>query len=166
MEGLASGILIVLFFGFLILVWFGSWSLDKDRITEYVKQRGGRVISINWAPFGRGWFGEKNDRIYEVVYYDRQGNQHWATCKTSLFGGVFWTEDRTTYHKASWYDGLPVDNVPGDPVIRHVPAETDERVAAEALGLASPSGESAEEEIARLKRRIAELEEQQRESHR
>ena len=50
--------------------------MDKDRITAYVQERGGRIVSINWAPFGRGWFGEKNDRIYEVVYYDREGQQH------------------------------------------------------------------------------------------
>ena len=44
---------------------------------------------------GRGWFGEKNDRIYEVVYYDSNGEQHLATCKTSLLSGVYWTEDRS-----------------------------------------------------------------------
>ncbi|HZT80353.1 MAG TPA: hypothetical protein VFA26_09030 [Gemmataceae bacterium] len=69
-------------------LWVASMSMDKGRITSYVKERGGRIVSINWAPFGKGWFGEEKDRIYEVVYYDREGNQHWATCKTSLFAGV------------------------------------------------------------------------------
>jgi hypothetical protein len=73
-----------------IAVWIGSMSLDKDRIAAYLAERGSRIVSINWAPFGKGWFGEKNDRIYEVVYYDRDGHQHWATCKTSLFSGVYW----------------------------------------------------------------------------
>lgn len=69
--------------------------VDKDRIRSYVAQRGGRVVDIRWAPFGRGWFGEKNDRIYEVEYKDAEGTLHLATCKTSLWSGVYWTEDRS-----------------------------------------------------------------------
>jgi hypothetical protein len=145
-------------------------SMDKGRITAYVQERGGRIVSISWAPFGKGWFGDKNDRIYEVVYYDREGNQHWATCKTSLFAGVYWTEDRITHSKAKWYAGLPQKNEPGDPVIRHIPnpaeGERIERDAAKALGLSLPGiskAESVEEEIARLKQRLAELDQQKRE---
>jgi hypothetical protein len=149
-------------------LWAASMSLDKDRIEGYIRERGGRIVSVNWAPFGRGWFGEKNDRIYEVVYYDAQGNQHWATCKTSLFSGVYWTEDRITYPKAKWVADLPKRNEPGDPVIRHVPnaiEEEPERDAARDLGLYTPAKgtpESVDDEIARLKRRLTDLEQRKR----
>jgi hypothetical protein len=157
-------------FALSVVIWLASKSIDTERITRYIQSRGGRIVSINWAPFGRGWFGEKNDRIYEVVYFDREGNQHWATCKTSAFSGVYWTEDRITYRKAQWYDGLPSDNEPDDPVIRHIPPAAEdkglEQDIADALDLnpiESPSPDSIEEEIARLKRRLAELERRQQE---
>lgn len=69
-------------------------SMDHSRIREYIEGRGGRVLDCQWSPFGKGWFGERSDRIYEVRYRDRDGNLHQATCKTSLWTGVYWTEDR------------------------------------------------------------------------
>ena len=95
-------------------------SMDRDRIAKYVTDRGGRVISITWAPFGRGWFGEKNERIYEVVYYDADGRQHFATAKTSLWSGVFWTDDAVTHEKPSWYEKVPATNEPGKPVVAEI----------------------------------------------
>lgn len=106
---------------FVIGLWVLGMNLDKNRITEYVRGRGGRVVSISWAPFGKGWFGEKNDRIYEVVYYDASGNQHFATCKTSFWSGVYWTDDRVTHRKGRWYDALSPMNEPGNPIIRQIP---------------------------------------------
>jgi hypothetical protein len=111
-----------------IAIWFLSFSLDRTRIAEYIQQRGGRIVSINWAPFGRGWFGEKNDRIYEVVYYDKEGNQHFASAKTSLWSGVYWTEDRITYRKPTWYDSLPAHNEPGHPLISQIPQPQESEV--------------------------------------
>ncbi|MHC4253831.1 MAG: hypothetical protein ACYS9X_32360, partial [Planctomycetota bacterium] len=67
--------------------------VDRERIRSYVAQEGGRVESITWSPFGKGWFGSQHSRIYEVTYADREDRLHRATCKTSLFGGVYWTED-------------------------------------------------------------------------
>ena len=72
-------------------------SMDRERIEDYIRQRGGRIISVTWSPFGKGWFGEQNARIYEVVYYDGQQNQHMATCKTLLFGGVYFTGDEISH---------------------------------------------------------------------
>lgn len=69
-------------------------SMDGDRIESYVRERGGKVLEKHWAPFGKGWFGEKNDRIYEIHYEDRDGRRRRATVKTSLFSGVYLTEDR------------------------------------------------------------------------
>jgi hypothetical protein len=121
--------------------WLVARSFDKDRIREYIEEHGGRVVSISWAPFGKGWFGEKNDRIYEVVYYDKAGNQHFATCKTSFWSGVYWTEDRITYRKSTWYDTLSPSNEPGKPLIGQIPKES----------------ESAAEELERLREENARL---------
>jgi hypothetical protein len=114
-------------FAFVIVMGIAFWlfarSLDKDRITSYVHERGGRIVSISWAPFGKGWFGEKEERIYEVVYYDKAGNQHFATCKTSMWTGVYWTEDRITHQKSQWYDTLAPSNEPGKPLIGQIPKE-------------------------------------------
>jgi hypothetical protein len=83
----AVGVLLV------IVVRVAAGSLDKDRIRAYIESRGGRILDSSWAPFGPGWFGEKSDRIYEVRYLDRGGNKHRAACKTSLWTGVYFTED-------------------------------------------------------------------------
>lgn len=121
MEGAGPAVVVVLFVLAGIGIWMFSMSLDKNRITDYVEQRGGRIISIGWAPFGKGWFGEKEERIYEVVYYDKDGNQHFATCKTSFWTGVYWTEDRVTHSKSKWYDSLAPGNEPGSPLIDQIP---------------------------------------------
>lgn len=66
--------------------------VDKNRIKDEVESKGGRVISISWNPFARGWFFEKNERHYDVTYVDRSGITLSTTCKTSLFTGVYWAE--------------------------------------------------------------------------
>jgi hypothetical protein len=74
-------------------------AMDGDRIDAYVRERGGKVLTRSWAPFGRGWFGEKSDRIYEITYEDRDGNRRAATVKTSLFTGVYFTGDRIVHRE-------------------------------------------------------------------
>lgn len=69
-------------------------SLDGQRVKEYIGSQGGELLESKWSPFGRGWFGEKSDRIYEIRYRDRSGSLHEATVKTSMFSGVYLTEDR------------------------------------------------------------------------
>jgi hypothetical protein len=123
-----------------------TWT--ANRITDYVQQRGGRIVSINWAPFGKGWFGEKEERIYEVVYYDNAGSQHFATCKTSMWTGVFWTEDRVTHSKPGWYDSVSPTNEPRKPIIRQIPQKATEDDADELRRL--------REENARLKKQLSE----------
>ncbi len=66
--------------------------LDRTRITDYVKESDGTIIRISWSPLGRGWFGEKSDRIYEVTYRTSKGKTVTSTCKTSMFTGVYWTD--------------------------------------------------------------------------
>ncbi len=68
-------------------------SVDKDRVRHYVESRGGRFLEARWNPFGPGWFGEKSDRIYQVRYVDQHGNEHHAHCKTSMWTGVYFTQD-------------------------------------------------------------------------
>jgi hypothetical protein len=132
-----------------IVLRLAAGALDRDRIARYIAERGGRVISISWAPFGRGWFGEQNARIYEVVYYDREGKQHLATCKTSMWSGVYWTEDRVTHSKAGWFAGLPRENRPGQPLIRAIPETGPED--------ASRENDRLKEENIRLKEELKRL---------
>jgi hypothetical protein len=85
-------IALVITFAFLLRLLMDR--MDRARITGYLTEHGGSVREITWTPFGTGWFGDK-DRIYEVTYADAQGVVHQATCKTGLFSGVYFTEDRT-----------------------------------------------------------------------
>ena len=88
------GIVFLLVIVAAIVIRLLAGGLDHDRVEQYIELRGGRVVDARWAPFGPGWFGEKSDRIYEVRYLDRDGNEHEAHCKTSLWTGVYFTEDR------------------------------------------------------------------------
>jgi hypothetical protein len=61
---------------------------DKNRIQQEVETRGGRVVSIKWKPFARGWFFEKNERHYDITFIDGSGGTICTTCKTSFFTGL------------------------------------------------------------------------------
>ena len=85
------------YFGLLIAV--GALALrmvmhfvDKRRIQDEVEAKLGRIVSIAWNPFGRGWFFEKGERHYDVIYIDRFGKTIAIGCKTSLFTGVYWAD--------------------------------------------------------------------------
>ena len=133
-----------------VAMWVLASSTDRDRIAKYIQDRGGRVVSIVWAPFGKGWFAEKNDRIYEVVYYDQEGNQHFASCKTAMWSGVYWTEDRITYGKSNWVESLSPGNAPGRPVISQIP----QTMPPPALGEEGEELRRLREENARLRERL------------
>lgn len=66
--------------------------VDKSRIKDEIEAQGGRVSSITWNPFGRGWFFEKGERHYQVTYIDRSATTVSTGCKTSLFTGIYWAE--------------------------------------------------------------------------
>jgi hypothetical protein len=72
--------------------------LDRDRIRSYVEARGGRFRSATWAPFGPGWFGGAKERIYFVRYFDFEGNEHEAYVRTSMWAGVYFTEDQVVHY--------------------------------------------------------------------
>src|SRR5262245_31010380 len=95
-EGSTIALVIMAVVLFALVIRLGAGSMDDGRIREHVLQKGGKLRSIHWSPFGRGWFGSKNERIYEVVYEDERGDVHRAFCKTSALAGVYWTEDTVT----------------------------------------------------------------------
>lgn len=83
------------FFVFVTIAAIGlalSRLMDSDRVKNHIEERGGQLLEKRWNPFGTGWYGD-NNRIYEVRYLDRDGNEHEATCKTHAFSGVYWTDD-------------------------------------------------------------------------
>ena len=68
--------------------------LDGGRVEQYVRERGWELVDRSWDPFGPGWFGEKDSRIYQIVYRDREGNLHQAHVKTSMLSGLYLTNDQ------------------------------------------------------------------------
>ena len=82
-------------FGLIVLLIFAAGvirlvagGMDGDRVGRYIRNQGGELLEKHWAPLGKGWYGKRSDRIYEVRYRDRDGNIREATVKTSLFTGV------------------------------------------------------------------------------
>ena len=93
--GPEAGLLLVpLFIAIAVGIRLFAGVLNHERIKEYIANKGGTVTGIQWSPFGPGWFGEKSDAIYEINYRDRDGHTHAAYCKTSMFSGVYITEDK------------------------------------------------------------------------
>ena len=89
----------ILFFVFIfaaIAIRIIAGWLDDGWIKNYLSERNCTLIEKKWQLFGPGWFGEKDSRIYKVTYRDAEGNTHQAYVKTSLFSGVYFTEDRIT----------------------------------------------------------------------
>lgn len=66
--------------------------LDKNRVEEAALNRGLTDIEVRWAPFAPGWFFEKGERNYTVTSRDPDGNPSKASCKTSMFTGVYWRD--------------------------------------------------------------------------
>jgi hypothetical protein len=98
---------IALVIGFRLL----AGSLDRQRIGEYVEQRGGALLEANWSPFGPGWFGGNKERIYEVRYRDHDGNIHEAFARTSMWTGVYFTEDRIVHYAKPPVDEREVETL-------------------------------------------------------
>jgi len=90
---LFNPLFIVGFIAFIVCTRLLVGILNKARIRSYVTERGGQVLQIRWSPFGKGWIGEKDAVLYEVIYREPDGAEHKATCKTALLSGVYFTED-------------------------------------------------------------------------
>src|SRR4051794_35918397 len=67
--------------------------LDKSRVEEYIKREGGTLLSMEWEPFGPGWFWSRA-LIYKVFYLDKDDNKHEAFLKTDFLIGVYFIEDK------------------------------------------------------------------------
>ena len=133
---MATGVYFLLFIVLAIVIRLIAGSMDTQRIQDYFSSRGWRLLEKKWAPFGKGWYGEKSDRIYEVRYLDQEGNTHAASLKTSLFTGVYLTEDRIVSRTQAVNLSEPISHE----------AEIDDLVA----------------ENEQLRRRIEQLEQQER----
>ncbi|MBX7259539.1 MAG: zinc ribbon domain-containing protein [Candidatus Hydrogenedentes bacterium] len=71
--------------------WIINHRLDKRRITRVIGYSGGVVLKIEWTPFGKGWLFENRCRFYDVTFRNNNGEIVTATCKTSMWMGVYWT---------------------------------------------------------------------------
>ena len=111
MEGLwFLGIFpIILLIGIGIRVAAGY--LDRDRIRQYVESRGGRFMSASWRSFGPGWFGGAKERIYFIRYYDFENNEHEAYVRTSMWAGVYFTEDQIVQYAKPPIDEAEVESL-------------------------------------------------------
>ena len=129
--GAEGGFVLILLFGMLVIgIRLLAGSQDRERITAEISKRGGEVIDISWSPMGKGWWGEKSDRIYVVEYRDASGVHRRAWCKTSMFSGVYFS---------------PVDEEPAPMRTGDVLPEESDRI------------EAMESEIRRLRRENEEL---------
>ena len=99
MEPVAGVLGVFIVIAVVIAIRLIAGSLNHGRIREYIENKGGEIVEIQWEPFGPGWFGEKSDAIYRIKYLDRDGNEHLAYCKTSMFTGVYLTEDKIVRQK-------------------------------------------------------------------
>lgn len=94
-----GAVFVWLFVGIAIIVGIrllaGHW--DRERIKADLVRRGARVDEIAWSPFGKGWFGEKGDRIYRVSFIPAAGPHRTAWCKTSMWSGVFWSDETDVF---------------------------------------------------------------------
>jgi hypothetical protein len=97
--------------GIAIVFRLFAGSMDRERIRQYVEARRGKVIEATWAPFGPGWFGGNKERIYQVRYLDRDGNVREAYARTSMWTGVYFTEDRITQHAKAPIDEEEVESL-------------------------------------------------------
>ena len=115
-------------------------SFDGSRVEDYIRSMGGTLLDKSWDPFGPGWFGEKESRIYQIVYRDRAGYIHRAHVKTSTFSGVYLTNDHIIQNPAQLPTPRQIASNPRPPAL---PAD---------------SPESIEAEKAKLRHRLSELE--------
>ncbi len=85
--------IIIAFVALAIALRLIAGGFDGERVEEYVRAQGWVLVDKSWDPFGPGWFGEKDSRIYQIVYRDQEGHLHRAHVKTSMLSGVYLTGD-------------------------------------------------------------------------
>ena len=86
-------ILLACFAAVVVVVRILLHFLDRRRIARAVRAKGWSEVWIRWSPFAPGWFWERGERHYRVMYSDGLGRRHDRYCKTSVLTGVFWRDD-------------------------------------------------------------------------
>lgn len=94
-------LVIPLFIVLAILIRLAAGSFDGNRVEKYLNDMGCELLDRSWAPFGPGWYGEQDSRIYEIIYRDPEGRVHRAHVKTSMLSGVYLTNDRIVEDRPS-----------------------------------------------------------------
>ena len=91
----ATAILIfALMMGISLAAHFVTMDMDRQRIVNHLKDQGGALLEKRWEPYGTRALSNRNGRVYQIKYRDRQGKVHQAYVWTSVSGGIFLTEDR------------------------------------------------------------------------
>lgn len=85
--------LVPAFFLYLLLQRVVTQWLDRRRIVDSLSADGSRLEDLDLALFGPGWFGAQGGRTYTVRFRDRDGREHLRSCRTSLFAGVYFTDE-------------------------------------------------------------------------
>jgi hypothetical protein len=65
---------------------------DRERIRDYFLRQGQTTGAITWEPFAR-WWTRDIDRTYTVTVLSPDGATRVVSCRTSLFGGVYVSEE-------------------------------------------------------------------------
>ena len=83
----------------IVVIRLMAGAIDGERVERYLDERGWKLVERRWEPFGPGWTGEKDSRIYRIAYRDERGRLHRAHVKTAMFSGVYLTEDQVVKEK-------------------------------------------------------------------
>ena len=68
-------------------------TLDRRRIRTFIEARGLTLVDLNLALFVTGWGDNSRGRTYTVRLRDRSGKEGEISCRTSLLGGVYFTDE-------------------------------------------------------------------------
>lgn len=100
----------VLIFLFVVLIGLLNvlfWLGNHRRIRREIEELGGKVLSIHWSPFGRGWlWTPRGAIIYRARYYDAEERLHDGHCRTDWLLGNRWTENRVVGEPGGELAGL------------------------------------------------------------
>jgi hypothetical protein len=66
---------------------------DRRRIRTYLQARSVTLQDLNLALFVPGWGDNDRGRTYVLRVRDRDGNELEVACRTSLFGGVYFSDE-------------------------------------------------------------------------
>ncbi|HEV7403118.1 MAG TPA: hypothetical protein VGO11_09340 [Chthoniobacteraceae bacterium] len=92
-AAIKMALFVVLVAGGMFAFWKLRVAMDRARIVDDLARRGYRVLSLRRAGFWEGGLTTDRNRLFKVRYLDAAGQEHVATCKTSLGNGVYFKLD-------------------------------------------------------------------------